>query len=271
MTDSYVKSWTSKFNDRWYKGLRLNERGLWDQLICYAKLVGDTGYIFARNLHELGTIFGCDARTCRKIVTKMHAACKIEFLEDSDGIRIFIIKYDEYQRHKQAGRGKSPTKMSQKCCKNALLTRPDQTRPEESRTTTANGNVDNSKISKEDKSPLESFTEWCEANKEWIKTHLNQWYFDKGGYEWGKKQWPTMGAYLDAHPKDYMAHVAEPEKWRDFISKWFKRERRGQNAHSRSAGYMTSQQERDHYASHRRGGGSSEPVSIDSIIKKAGG
>lgn len=127
---AYAKSWTDKYNDGWYLSLKLHERGLWDQLFTYAKLVGDTGRITGRSWSAWGELWGCDARTCRKIVTKMHDDCKVVLTEHANFLELEIVNYEYYQRVKKVEDNKSQAKMLQKC--SLKQTRPDQTRPEQS-------------------------------------------------------------------------------------------------------------------------------------------
>jgi len=126
----YAKSWVDKFNDSWYVGLKLAERGMWDQMFTYAKLMGDNSRIFVRNMQQLGSIFGCDGRTAYKIVTKFQNAGKVKITENEDGFEIFIVKYKYWQHDKEVKvpqkRNKKPAKMSTNC----NTTEPDQTKPD---------------------------------------------------------------------------------------------------------------------------------------------
>jgi uncharacterized phage protein (TIGR02220 family) len=95
---SYAKIWTATLHDEWFLGLSLTERGLFLQLIILAKESGDFGSIFARNFTSLGSILGCDGRTCSKILAKFLADKKVIFQENVNGtVKITLLKYQYWQ------------------------------------------------------------------------------------------------------------------------------------------------------------------------------
>jgi hypothetical protein len=99
--DSYAKSWTSKFDDGWYLSLKLNERGMWDQLYTWAKRSGDTGMIVFSSWSHLGVVMGCDGKTARKILQKFHDDSRIVLQENQQPgnfLTIFIVNYTKHQR-----------------------------------------------------------------------------------------------------------------------------------------------------------------------------
>ena len=114
----YAKDWTDKYSDSWYIGLRLNERGIFDQLKTYAKLHGGTGKIFLRNFSHGATEWGCDVATCKKILRKIANDKRIKLLERENGIEIFIYNYHYWQHVKRVGDEgknlKSPRKVREK-------------------------------------------------------------------------------------------------------------------------------------------------------------
>ncbi len=110
--------------------------------------------------------------------------------------------------------------------------------------------------------PLESFKAWCSENQDWITRHLNQWYMSQGGAEWGRKQRADIGSYIDAHPDKYAKYVQKPEKWRDFLSGWFRRQRRFQNA-------QVTEYDVERKVVEAARGSSSRPTAISDILKGA--
>jgi len=129
---AYAKSWTDKYNDGWYLSLKLHERGLWDQLFTYAKMVGDTGRIIGRSWSAWGSLWGCDGRTCRKIVTKMHDDCKVVLTERANFLELEIVNYEYYQRVKKVEAKNAQGNMLQKC--SLKQSRAEQSRAEQSNT-----------------------------------------------------------------------------------------------------------------------------------------
>lgn len=105
----YAKSWTDKFNDSWYVSLRLNERGMFDQLYTYAKLHGDVGKIFLRNFAHAGAEYGCDRDTAAKILRKFANDGKVILKEKENGIEIVVRNYKYWQRDKKVGDGEKPS------------------------------------------------------------------------------------------------------------------------------------------------------------------
>jgi len=126
----YAKIWTSIWNDKWYKSLSCLQRGLWLQLIAYAKFAGDTGAINQRNFAELSGIFGLDDSTTAKNLRKFAEVGKITLETDEYGITIKIANYEEYQRlikpEEVRVRAKSPRKIPEK----SPLTEQNQTEPD---------------------------------------------------------------------------------------------------------------------------------------------
>ena len=107
---AYAKSWTDKYNDGWYLSLKLHERGLWDQLFTYAKMVGDTGRITGRSWSAWGSLWGCDGKTCRKILRNFHAAGKVVLTDRGKFLELEIVNYEYYQRVKKVGDGNTQGK-----------------------------------------------------------------------------------------------------------------------------------------------------------------
>lgn len=95
----YAKIWTSIFNDPWFLGLSATARGVWLQLLVWAKMVGDTGSVSGRSWAAMGSAWGCDGKTCRKFLRKFRDDGKISFTEDEQsGITIVVANYQYYQK-----------------------------------------------------------------------------------------------------------------------------------------------------------------------------
>ena len=58
-TGLFVKIWVKMLDDDWFVSLNCTERGLWCQLLIYAKRMGDSGTMSWRSwghfAHNLGT------------------------------------------------------------------------------------------------------------------------------------------------------------------------------------------------------------------------
>lgn len=120
----YVKVWTDIENDADFLRLKLNERGLFLQMLVSAKKDGDTGYIRAQNWSFFASRWACDQRTCRKIAALLSSVDMIEIREEENLIELFIPKYHKWQGLSVSDHYKNVTKLQQ----NYSL--PDQTRPE---------------------------------------------------------------------------------------------------------------------------------------------
>jgi hypothetical protein len=128
--DSYAKSWTSKFSDGWYLSLRLHERGMWDQLYCWAKFAGDMPQISFKSWAHLGAVTACDARTARKILTKFQKDGKVVLQENQEPgnfLSIFIVNYEKHQSVRNAQSEQGGRKSLEKCAYN----RTEQNRTED--------------------------------------------------------------------------------------------------------------------------------------------
>lgn len=103
MRSSYPKIWTDIYNDEWFLGLSALQRGLWLQLIITAKMYGDSGLVSGRSRAAIGSLWGCDGKTCGKILGKFRDDGKIELVENNNGtLTIHILNYVYYQRDKQS-------------------------------------------------------------------------------------------------------------------------------------------------------------------------
>ena len=117
---NYAKMWSDQWEDEWWLGLSCLERGLYAQMITWAKRSGDTGHIFFTNLQHFSCIFALDMRTSRKILAKMSDLRKVEWSIDNKMLRIFLCNYDKNQRVKKPTDRKNVTKMQQKCPYNKI-------------------------------------------------------------------------------------------------------------------------------------------------------
>lgn len=103
MRSSYPKIWTDVYNDSWFLGLSATRRSIWLQLIIWAKLHGDTGIISGRSWGALGSAWGCDGKTCGKILRKFRDDGKILLDELDNNVKVItIVNYKHYQQDKRA-------------------------------------------------------------------------------------------------------------------------------------------------------------------------
>ena len=101
---SYAKIWTDIFNDEWFLSLSATQRAIWLQLIITAKMYGDTGLVSGRSGGALGSLWGCDGKTCGKILGKFLSDQKIELRKNpTGGMVIKILNYDYWQRLRKPG------------------------------------------------------------------------------------------------------------------------------------------------------------------------
>lgn len=97
---SYVKLWTTIYNDSWYKSLNSSQRGIWLGLIVYAKLHDDTGHLSFKDWTDAGSSLGCDGKTARKTLGKFRQDGKIDLKEEYGCYIIHITNYKTYQQLK---------------------------------------------------------------------------------------------------------------------------------------------------------------------------
>ena len=101
---SYAKIWTDIFNDEWFLSLSATQRAIWLQLIITAKMYGDTGLVSGRSGGALGSLWGCDGKTCGKILGKFLSDKKVELRKNpTGGMVIRILNYDYWQRLRKPG------------------------------------------------------------------------------------------------------------------------------------------------------------------------
>ena len=103
MASGWTKNWTDKHYDEWYQGLRLSERGVWDQLPGICKEQRDDGWIFLRNFRAAGQKLGCDGKTAEKILRKFHIDLKVRAEFSANGISIFMPTYLYNQQVRRVG------------------------------------------------------------------------------------------------------------------------------------------------------------------------
>ncbi len=129
---SFVKIWTTILHNEKFLALSLHERGAYSQLIYMAKEQADDGLIRVRSRTELGSRWGCDGKTCGKILGKLQEISLVDIVENDRGVlTLKLPNYLKWQRltpdqvvkKQRKSRGKvkeiSPT--------------PDQTRPKQSK------------------------------------------------------------------------------------------------------------------------------------------
>ena len=125
----YAKIWTDIFNDAWFLSLSLTERGVWLQLITYAKLVGDTGVVRGRSWAAMGSLWGCDGKTARKILVNFLDSGKVagKFLDNYIEIEIVNYKYWQGLTKNQINPESRPIKEKSK----KIPSKPDQSRADQ--------------------------------------------------------------------------------------------------------------------------------------------
>ncbi|MCK5604028.1 hypothetical protein KAR91_19230, partial [Candidatus Pacearchaeota archaeon] len=73
MPDCYPKLWYSIFQDKWFVKQSALRRGIFLQLIIWAKGNGDTGAVIFHGWGAVGSAFNCDGRkSARKILGNFH-------------------------------------------------------------------------------------------------------------------------------------------------------------------------------------------------------
>lgn len=98
----YTKIWTTIYSDSWFLSLSGNQRGLWLQMLVWAKLMGDTGHIFGQSYDIFAQNFALDRRTLRRYLTKMTEDCRITVTKmPSGGLDVFIRNYQYWQSLKR--------------------------------------------------------------------------------------------------------------------------------------------------------------------------
>jgi hypothetical protein len=187
----YPKIWTTIFNDPWFVSLNLTARGVWLQMIVYAKMVGDTGRITARSWAAMGSLWGCDGETSRKILGNFDIDGKINMEISPKGrshqVDIEILNYHKYQqltpKDLMAANGEKTPYHKPSYGEKSPLTRPDQTRPKKEEGPTLNLNVDNLKQVRQQKgeAPADTFLRYIQENFNPL-----QCKYMAAGYDWGR-------------------------------------------------------------------------------------
>ena len=128
----YVKIWTDIRNDEWFIGLKLNERGLWYELLVIAKMRGDSGRFSMRNPTALAQEVGGDRSSVDRILMAFHTSGKIILTKSSTGqIEITIPNYIYWQDLTKDGIKAKVVENRRKTTGKTPL--PDQTRPDQSK------------------------------------------------------------------------------------------------------------------------------------------
>lgn len=127
----YAKIWTDCFNDPWFLSLSALQRGIWLQLIIYAKMVGDTGVVSGRSISSLAVLSGCDDSSMAKNLRKFAIDERITLKEQHRGrsimVTIEILNYEYYQRVRDAKEHPNSDKdVCMSMAKNRHISRPDQ-------------------------------------------------------------------------------------------------------------------------------------------------
>lgn len=121
----YVKIWTTLANKEEFISASALFRGLYLQLIFWCKVMGDTGSICGRGWAGIGSVLGCDGKTCRKFLGNFQEKSFLTYTENSDGsITVNIPKYRHWQEIDVKGVVEKSRKNPEK---SRLL---DQTRPD---------------------------------------------------------------------------------------------------------------------------------------------
>jgi hypothetical protein len=152
---SYPKIWTDIFNDPWFTCLSCSQRGLWLQLIVFAKMAGDTAHVSGKSYSSMAHRWGMDDSTLRRNLRQFAIDGKIELFENSfGGITIKLVNYEYYQRDKRSeDKIRAERKNGEKSAKNNPLIREDKIREDNSK-----GDSQESLLPKTEKVFLEGFT-----------------------------------------------------------------------------------------------------------------
>jgi hypothetical protein len=125
----YAKIWTDCFQDDWFVSMNSHGRGLWLQLIVWAKLQGDTGTICFRSWGAAAMAWGCDDQIAAKYVAFFASTQKCELIKTKNCITIKILNYQYYQ---EVDAKEHIKKRKQRCEKSRrIFPLPDQTRPDQ--------------------------------------------------------------------------------------------------------------------------------------------
>lgn len=98
---NYAKMWTDQWEDEWWVSLKCIERGLYSQMITWAKKSGDTGRILFRNFQDFSNTFGIDYKTGVKIIGKFQEKSKITIERGQNFLIIEICNYIKNQQLKK--------------------------------------------------------------------------------------------------------------------------------------------------------------------------
>ena len=98
---NYAKMWTDQWEDEWWVSLKCIERGLYAQMITWAKRSGDTGMILFRNYMDFSNTFGIDYKTGVKIIGKFQEKSKITIERGQNVLIIDICNYIKNQQLKK--------------------------------------------------------------------------------------------------------------------------------------------------------------------------
>lgn len=124
---TYAKMWTDQWEDEWWVSLKCIERGLYAQMITWAKKSGDTGRILFRNFQDFSMTFGIDFKTSVKIIGKFQEKSKITVCKDNGVLIIEILNYVKNQQLKKATDKKEIGKIPEKSTLNKDKIREDNT------------------------------------------------------------------------------------------------------------------------------------------------
>lgn len=103
-TGLFVKVWVSMLDDDWFISLNCTERGLWCQLLIYAKRMGDSGMMSWRSWghlsHNLGLTSSKTSRFCKGFAKDGKLKIKQNNKQKGYVIEIIIPNYQHYQQLK---------------------------------------------------------------------------------------------------------------------------------------------------------------------------
>ena len=95
---SYAKIWTTIFNDSWFLSLNCQQRGLWLQIIVYAKSQGDVSRFFYRSCTAFAQLMGMDRSVMAHSLRKYQLEGRLYIvLEKGKPLEIDILNYSYWQ------------------------------------------------------------------------------------------------------------------------------------------------------------------------------
>jgi len=114
-TGLFVKMWVKMLDDDWFISLNCTERGLWCQLLLFAKRMGDSGTTLWRSWGHFSQNFGITRTKAVQICAKMEQLGKLKIRrKKGQNNYIFEITIPNYKYYQELRGGQ---KLPQSCSK----------------------------------------------------------------------------------------------------------------------------------------------------------